>query len=77
MFENTRSAEMNTNMNELAEKSWQEIQTAFGSAISASGSLSVPIGSITLDAGASMDHMDTSDLGFKNSKEKYAKAVQS
>jgi hypothetical protein len=64
-------------MNELAEKSWQEIQTAFGSAPTGTGSFKIPIGSMSADTGASMDHTYTNDMGFKKSIQNYYKTTAS
>lgn len=77
LFENTKVAELDTNMNEVAEKSWDEIQNAFGSSTSVGGGVSIPIQFITADVGGSIQNIKTNDLGEKKKNENYEKTTES
>lgn len=76
MFENSRTADAEQNMNDLAEKSAQEIQSAFGNTAGAGGGGSIPLDFITADLGGNLQHIQTIHRGEKNKNENYMKTSQ-
>lgn len=63
-------------MNELAEKSAQEIQTTFGSSTTVGGDVSIPIKFITADLGGNLEKVETKSNGEKKKNENYFKVSQ-
>ena len=76
LFENSRTADLEQNMNELAEKSAQEMQSAFGNTAGAGGGGSIPLDFITADLGGNLQHIQTLSRGEKNKNENYQKKFQ-
>jgi hypothetical protein len=77
LFENTRVAGTETDLNELAEKSWQEIQSAFGSGTNAAAKLTVPVKLASADFGLNLDRTGTQNSAQKSSRDSYVKSTQS
>jgi hypothetical protein len=77
MFENSRAADMETNINDLAEQSAREFQNSFGAAVNVEGTVNIPIEFLTADIGGGLKAMATVDLAQKNRNENYLKTTQS
>jgi hypothetical protein len=73
LFQNSRFAQIDTNINDLAEKAWQEIQSAFGSSTGGSGGVSVPIKFLTADLGGGLQKIETKNSAQGDRKEGYRK----
>ncbi|CAF0786869.1 unnamed protein product [Brachionus calyciflorus] len=76
LFENTRTVESGSNINEELSKSWDEIQKSFGSSLSMGGSVSAPVNVGTVDAGGSGGKMDTNDFGERKKQESFSKSSE-
>ena len=76
LFENSRTADAEQNINDLAEKSAQEIQSAFGATAGGGGGGSIPLDFITADLGGNLQHIQTLNRGEKNKNENYMKNSQ-
>ncbi|RNA42532.1 hypothetical protein BpHYR1_011154 [Brachionus plicatilis] len=76
LFENTRSIESGSSINEELSKSWNEIQKSFGSSISGGGSVSVPVNAMTADGGASSVNVNTNDKGQAKKLESLKKGAE-
>lgn len=74
LFENTRSVESGSNLNEELSKSWNEIQKSFGSSLSMGGSVSAPVNVGSADAGVGSGNTKTNDFGEKKKMENYEKS---
>jgi hypothetical protein len=73
LFENSRTADVDQNMNELAERSAQEMQSAFGNTAGGGGGVSIPLDFITADLGGNLKHIQTLNRAEKNKNENYEK----
>jgi deleted-in-malignant-brain-tumors protein 1 len=75
LFENTRVVDSDTDMNEMAEKAWQETQSAFGSSASVGASAAVPNSDVNLGGGLRKDKTELD--GETEKDEFYEKYTQS
>ncbi len=68
LFENSRVSEDESGVEDLAENSWKEIQTTFGSSKSTSVDGSVPVSFVSVDLGGSIQNVDTNSQlkGLRN-----------
>jgi hypothetical protein len=76
LFENSRTAEKESNINDMSEKAWNEIQTAFGSSSSVNGDINIPLQYLTADVGGGIKHIQTSIMAQKNRNENQMKNQQ-
>lgn len=76
MFENTRVASKEVDINDLAEKSWQEIQSCFGSDTGLGGKISVPVKFFSSGVGLNLDKTQTDSLAQKANNQNYLKHIQ-
>lgn len=76
LFENTRFIESESSISEELSKSWNEIQKSFGSSLSAGGSVSVPINTMTADSGAKSVNINTVDIGKAKKLESLEKSAE-
>lgn len=76
MFENTRIASKDVDINDLAEKSWQEIQSAFGSDTSLDGKISIPAKFVSTGLGLNLDRTKTNNLARKANRQNLYKSAQ-
>ncbi len=65
LFEYSQAVDIDSDMSEMAENSWKEIQKAFGSSKSVGGDLSIPIKFITADVGGNIQNVKTNNNGHK------------
>ena len=75
MFENSRAADIDTDMNDLAEQSAREFQNSFGAAVNVEGTVSIPIEFLTADIGGGLKAMATIDLAQKNRNENFLRTT--
>jgi hypothetical protein len=76
MFENSRAADMATNMNDLAEESAREFQNSFAASVNVEGSVEIPLQFLSADIGGGLNAMATIDLAQKNRNENYLRTTQ-
>ena len=76
LFENSRTADAEQNMNELAEKASQEIQSAFGATAGGGAGGSIPFDFITADLGGNLQHIQTKVSGEKTKNDNFMKDSQ-
>ena len=63
-----------SSLKEMVEKSWQEIQSSFGSSTSVNGQISIPVNSLTADMGGSFVNVVTNDNANRNRQEKFSRS---
>lgn len=76
MLENTRVAAKDVDVNELAEKSWQEIQSAFGSGTNLAAKLTLPVKFVPAGLGLDWMRIGTDSLAFKSNQQNIFKSSQ-
>ncbi len=75
LFENTRVVDSDTDMNEMAEKAWQETQSAFGSSVNGGVSAKVPNSDVNLGGGLKKDKTEVN--GESEKDDYYEKSTRS
>ena len=73
LFENSRTSSVDSDINDLAESAWKEIQTAFGSSTGTGGGVDVPVQLISVNLGGKLKHTETNNLANNNRKQSYGK----
>lgn len=62
-------ANKDTDVNDLAEKSWQEIQSAFGSGTTLGGKLNIPAKIVLTGMGFNLERLDEENLAQKSDRQ--------
>ncbi len=73
MFENSRTAEADSDVNDLIQQSSTEFQSAFGSTEGGGLSVSVPVHAISVDTGGQREKTSSKAEGERKSLEGYKK----
>jgi len=77
LFENSRVAVDDSDADDLAETSWKEIQTAFGSGKSTGADGSLPTSFVSVDLGGNVQQVDTNSKAKGLRSEDYARLASS